>query len=73
MKLESKNPKKYGNEYDQAVLEQWKTCIEMANSNADKRNNANNIFITLNAALLTVVTVAFDYKNIWLSTVGIII
>ena len=48
--LESVDRKTYGEDYDAAVLEQWKTCVEMANSNTDKRNNANNLFITINTA-----------------------
>ena len=71
--LENFSKKNYGNLYDTAVLEQWKTCVEMANSNTEKRNNANNLFITINAALFAVVTFAGDYKSILLSSVGIIV
>lgn len=71
MKLDSISKKKYGQDYDATVLEQWKTCVEMANSNTEKRTNSNNIFITINAALLAVVSLSLDYKNIILSVVGI--
>jgi len=71
MELESVTREDYGEEYDAVVLEQWKTCVEMANSNTEKRTNSNNVFITINAALLAVVSFSLDYKSIILSTVGI--
>lgn len=71
--LESCERKTYGEGYDDAVLEQWKTCVEMANSNTEKRNNANGLFITLNAALFAVITFAWDYKSIFLSVIGIVV
>lgn len=71
MELESVSREEYGGEYDSVVLEQWKTCVEMANSNTEKRTNSNNIFITINAALLAVVSFSLDYKSIILSVVGI--
>ena len=46
--LESVKKEVYGDGYDSAVLEQWKTCVEQANCNTEKRNNSNGLFITLN-------------------------
>lgn len=71
--LESCDKKDYGEGYDAAVLEQWKTCVEMANSNTEKRNNANNLFITINSALFALITFAWDYKSILLSIIGIVV
>ncbi len=71
MALELISKEEYGESYDSVVLEQWKTCVEMANSNTEKRTNSNNIFITINAALLAVVSFSLDYKSIVLSIVGI--
>lgn len=71
MELESISREKYGDEYDSVVLEQWKTCVDMANCNTEKRTNSNNIFITINAALLAVVSFSLEYKSIVLSVVGI--
>ncbi len=73
MELESISRGQYGEGYDTVVLEQWKTCVEMANSNTEKRTNSNNIFITINAALLAVVSFSLDYKSIVLSIVGIVV
>lgn len=69
--LESVPREDYEGDYDAVMLEQWKTCVEMANSNTEKRTNSNNIFITINAALLAVVSFSLDYKSIILSVVGI--
>lgn len=73
MKLNSVCRKKYSGDYDTVVLEQWKTCVEMANSNTEKRTNSNNIYITINAALLAVISFSWDYKSIILSAIGMII
>lgn len=55
------------------VLEQWKTCVEIANSNTEKRGNSNSVFITINTALLAFIPFSLSLKNIVLSVVGIII
>lgn len=73
MELKSISREDYGAKYDDAVLEQWKTCVEMANCNTEKRTTTNNIFITINAALLAVVSFSLEYKSIALSVVGIVV
>lgn len=60
-------------EEKQILLEQWKTCVEMANSNSEKRNNSNNIFITINVAILAVISFSMEYKSLMLSLAGICI
>ena len=62
MELKSVPRDKYSAGYDDVVLEQWKTCVEMANSNTEKRANTNNIFITINAALLAVISFSLEKK-----------
>lgn len=64
MELKSIPREEFSEQYDSTVLEQWKTCVEMANSNTEKRTNSNNIFISINAALLAVVSFTLDYKSI---------
>ena len=71
--LKSKQYNVYGDQCQTAVLEQWKTFIEMANSSTEKRTNSNNIFMTINAALLAVISFTLDYKSIVLSIVGIVV
>lgn len=73
MALESVSKEAFGEQYDAVILEQWKTCVEMANSNTEKRANSNNIFITINAALLAVISFSLDEKSIMLSAVGLVI
>mgnify|MGYP000755623023 FL=1 len=73
MKLQSKSKKEFQGAYEETILEQWKTCVEMANSNTEKRNTANNVFITINSAILAIVTFSLDYKSILLSVIGIVI
>ena len=41
----------------------------MANCNTDKRNTSNNVFITINSAVLAIVTFSLDYKSILLSII----
>lgn len=71
--LESVKKEEYGDDYASAVLEQWKTCVEQANNNTEKRNNANGLFITINAGLVAAITFAWDYKSVLLSVVGIVV
>ena len=71
MELKSASYEKHEEVYDAVILEQWKACVEMANSNTEKRTNSNNIFITINAALLAVISFSLDYESIALSMVGI--
>ena len=73
MELKSVPREEFSEQYDSTVLEQWKTCVEMANSNTEKRTNSNNIFISINAALLAVVSFTLDYKSIVLSIAGIFV
>lgn len=73
MKLESVEKEKYGESFENTVLEQWKTCVEMANCNAEKRTNSNNIFITINSALFAVITFSLEYKSLLLAIVGIVV
>lgn len=73
MKLFSGKRENFGEAYDSLILEQWKTCVEMANSNTEKRTNSNNLFITINSALFAVATFTLDYKSIILSVVGIVV
>lgn len=73
MALYSTDKTKYGDTYESVVLEQWKTCVEMANCNSEKRNNSNNIFITINVAILAVLGFSIEYKSLMLSLTGICI
>jgi hypothetical protein len=64
---------KYGSEFNEHILEQWKACVEMANSNSERRLTSNNIFIVINAAIIALTSFAPDYKSIVMSLVGIVV
>ncbi|MBU0974191.1 hypothetical protein KKD03_00625 [Patescibacteria group bacterium] len=80
-KLYSKAKEKYGDQYDHHLFEQYKIYIESAEKISDRRQNANNYFITINTALITLLGLSFQIdffgKLFWgrtlLAVVGIII
>lgn len=55
------------------ILAQWQTCVEMANSVSQRRDAMNNIFITLNLALVAAVSLTWSIKSIFLLVVGLVI
>ena len=71
--LKQLGKKDFGSAYEAVIVEQWKTCVETANGITEKRNSANALFITVNLALLTVITFSLDYKSMLLSVGGITI
>lgn len=55
------------------ILTQWQTCVEMANSVSQRRDTMNNIFVTLNLAIVTAVSITWDIKSLFILTVGIVV
>lgn len=55
------------------LLNQWQTCVDMANSVSQRRDNMNNIFITLNLAIMAAVSITWDIKSLFILIVGITI
>lgn len=55
----------------EVVLAQWQTCVEMANSVSQRRDVMNNIFITLNLAIVTATSVAGNLKTAFMLIAGI--
>ncbi|MFU0540869.1 hypothetical protein [Gardnerella vaginalis] len=53
------------------ILAQWQTCVEMANSVSQRRDSMNNIFITLNLAILATISISWNIKSIVLLVSGI--
>jgi len=45
----------YGDKYKSHLLEQYKLCLTMADKNSSRRATANNFFLSLNTALITVI------------------
>ncbi len=73
MEIENLKSEEYGEQYKDHLLEQWKTCVEMANCNSERRISTNNVYITVNAAIIALISFTFDYKSILLSMVGAIV
>ncbi len=58
---------------DDNRITQWTTCVEMANSVSQRRDTMNNIFTTLNLAIITATSAVWDLKAILLLAAGIAI
>lgn len=54
------------------ILAQWQTCVEMANAVSYRRDSMNNLFVTINLALVTAVSVVWDMRIIALLVAGVI-
>lgn len=52
------------------LLNQWQTCVDMANSVSQRRDNMNNIFITLNLAIMAAVSITWDIKSLFILIAG---
>ena len=55
------------------LLNQWQTCVDMANSVSQRRDNMNNIFITLNLAIMAAVSITWNIKSLFILIAGITI
>lgn len=55
------------------ILSQWQTCVEMANSISQRRDTMNNIFVTLNLAIMAAVSWIWDIKSILILAAGIVV
>ena len=60
-------------EDEELLLNQWQTCVDMANSVSQRRDNMNNIFITLNLAIMAAVSITWDIKSLFILIAGITI
>ena len=57
---------------EEMILEQWRTCAELANSVSERRDNMNNLFVVLNTAIIATVSFVWDVKTIALMVLGIL-
>jgi len=80
-KLFSVSENSYGPNYKAHLFEQYKLYIESVEKTSDRRQHANNYFITINTALISLIALSFQIKILdslpWmksvLALVGIII
>jgi len=79
--LFSKSEKDYGDDYKNHLFEQYKIYVESVEKTSDRRQQANNYFITINTVLISLIGLSFQIiffqNNAWirvlLSSIGIII
>lgn len=60
--LFAKNEKDYGNNYQEHLFEQYKLYVESVEKTSDRRQHANNYFITINTALISLIGLSFQIK-----------
>ena len=58
---------------EETLLTQWQTCVEMANTVSQRRDAMNNLFVTLNLAIVAAASFIWDAKTIMLLVSGIIV
>lgn len=58
--LFSKTKESYGGDYEKHLFEQYQLYVEGAEKISDRRQNANNYFITINTALITLLGLSFQ-------------
>lgn len=54
--------KEYGDQYRSHLFEQYKIFVESAEKISDRRQHANNYFITINTALISFIGLSFQIK-----------
>lgn len=57
----------------QDVLAIWQTCVEMASGVSQRRDTMNNLFVTLNIAVIAAVSWMWDVKTVFLCVAGLVI
>lgn len=60
--LFAKNEKDYGNDYKEHLFEQYKLYVESVEKTSDRRQHANNYFITINTALISLIGLSVQIK-----------
>lgn len=66
-----KNDKFNGEDRENLIVEQWSKAVEMADTTIDKRINSTNVYITIEAALIAVMSFVKDWINYVVPIVGI--
>ena len=58
---------------EKILLTQWQVCVEMANAISQRRDTMNNIFMTVNLAIMAALSIVWDIKSILLLTSGMVV
>jgi hypothetical protein len=54
---------KYGNKYQDHLIEQYKIYLSGIEKNSDRRNSANKYFLSINTALITILGLTFQFGS----------
>lgn len=73
MSEKAQSSKQNSAEDKDTLLAQWQTCVEMANAISERRDAMNNLFVTLNLAIVAAISFMWDTKTIFLLIAGIIV
>ncbi len=58
---------------DQDIQAIWQTCVEMSNSVSQRRDSMNNLFVTLNIAVIAAISWMWDIKTAFLCAAGLVV
>lgn len=58
---------------EQEIQAIWQTCVEMANSVSQRRDAMNNLFVTLNIAVIAAISWMWNIKTAFLCAAGLVI
>ena len=61
------------NKKDDLLSIQWQTCVDMANSVSQRRDTMNNLFVTLNLAIIAGISLVGGTKTIMMIVAGVIV
>jgi len=62
--LFAKPKKSYGKSYNEHLFEQYKLYVESAERISDRRQNANNYFLAINTAFISLLGFSFEVKGL---------
>lgn len=51
----------------------WQTCVEMADSVSQRRDSMNNLFATLNLAVIAAISWMWDMRTAFLCAAGLVV
>jgi hypothetical protein len=60
--LLAKTEEEYGDDYNDHLFEQYKMFVESVEKTSDRRQHANDYFITINTALIALIGLSFQIK-----------
>lgn len=64
---------KMNNDNLEVILQEWKTCVEMADSVSRRRDSNNKLYVSLNLAIIAGIVIVWNIKSVVLLLAGIIV